>query len=119
MSARASRAEPAWPWLHLPDEPIGQRDAWRAAVRRGVELTEVVGGPGGIAEWLWARWSVLGRADTSAEDLRAVALGYRRELWLWLFGDRTWTQCCAGLIGRLRRRQPTHVREPAGHGERR
>ena len=33
----------------------------------------------------------------------AVAVEYRRELWLWLTGDHIWAQCCAGLIGRVGR----------------
>jgi hypothetical protein len=31
-------------------------------------------------------------------------LGYQREIWLWLAGERTWAQCCSGLIGRINRR---------------
>jgi len=116
MSAPVSRAENAWPWLHVPDEPIGRRDAWRRVVLDGTDLVDVICSPEGIAQWLWTRWSVLGRVGTSAEDLSAVTLGYRREVWLWLVGDRTWEQCCAGLIGRLRRRQPCCAREPARRG---
>lgn len=116
MTAPVSNHEAEWPWLHVPDEPTGRLDAWRAALQRGEELTAVVGGPDGIAEWLWPRWSVLGRTGMSAADLRTVALGYRRELWLWLVGDRTWAHCCAGLIGRLRRRQPRCAHEPVGRG---
>ncbi len=33
-----------------------------------------------------------------------IAAAYRRELWLWLAGERTWQQCCSGLLGRLERR---------------
>lgn len=90
--------------LHLPDEPVGRRQAWRSAVLDGGDLREVVGGPDGVARWLWSRWSVLGTVGMEADALSAVATAYRREIWLWLVGDRAWDQCCAGLIGRIGRR---------------
>jgi hypothetical protein len=37
-------------------------------------------------------------------DLNSVCKGYERELWLWLVGERTWTQCASGLEGRILRR---------------
>jgi hypothetical protein len=47
------------------------------------------------------------------EALGRIAADYRRELRLWLEGDRTWAQCCSGLIGRIARRAvdggPTEV----------
>lgn len=104
----------AAPRLHLPDEPA-HKVRWRDAAIGGTDLAEVVGGPGGIAEWLWQRWSVLRSAGMDAEALGAVVLGYRRELWLWLAGERTWVQCCAGLVGRLDRR--LRVDNPAAAGQ--
>lgn len=92
------------PRLHLPDEPIGRREEWRAAVLDGRSLADVVGGHESIARWLWARWSALESFGTREETFAAVVVGYRRELWLWLLGERMWKQCCAGLIGRLERR---------------
>lgn len=94
------------PRLHLPDEPTGRRDSWRRAVLDGVPLREVAGGADGVATWLWARWSVLAAAGVEADRFAELVVGYRRELWLWLIGDRTWVQCCAGLIGRVARRVP-------------
>ena len=46
--------------------------------------------------------------DLAIEAGRFVVLlgSYRRELWLWLMGERTWVQCCSGLIGRIERRLP-------------
>jgi hypothetical protein len=39
-------------------------------------------------------------------------LADRRELWLWLMGDRQWSQFVEGLTGRILRRLPaTRVRE--------
>lgn len=93
--------------LHVPDEPVGRRKTWRAAVLGGQDLAEVVAGPGGVARWLWARWSVLGSVGMDEEAIAGVATDYRRELWLWMVGDRAWSQCCSGLIGRIARRFPS------------
>jgi hypothetical protein len=90
--------------LHLPEEPACRRQGWRTAILEGKDPSEVVGGPDGIAGWLWARWTVLDAYGMGEEAFSAVVLGYRRELWLWLVGDRVWVQCCAGLIGRVARR---------------
>ncbi|MGH9086858.1 MAG: hypothetical protein ACRDYZ_01915 [Acidimicrobiales bacterium] len=94
------------PRLHLPDEPTALGERWRAAVLDGVPLPEVVGGSGGVAPWLWSRWSVLAARGMDEARFTEVVAGYRREVWLWLVGDRTWEQCCAGLIGRVGRRLP-------------
>jgi hypothetical protein len=93
-----------WPALHVPDEPIARREAWYAAVLDGAPIAEVVEGEGGVAEWLWGRWRVLASAGLDAKDFSTAVGGYRREIWLWLGGERTWAQCCSGLIGRLTRR---------------
>ncbi len=90
--------------LHLPDEPAGRREDWRAAVLAGTDLADVVGGDDGIASWLWARWSTLAAHGMAEPAFSAVVVDYQRELWLWLTGDRLWEQCCAGLIGRVGRR---------------
>jgi len=92
------------PSLHVPAEPEERRAAWLAAVLAGDDLADVVTGADGPARWLWARWRDLAGAGLAEESFVAIALGYRRELWLWLVGDRTWDQCCSGLIGRLERR---------------
>jgi hypothetical protein len=92
------------PVLHVPDEPTGRAQLWLATVLDGAELDEVLTGPEGVVDWLWTRWRVLTVAGVGEADLRAVVLGYRREIWLWLAGERTWAQCCSGLIGRISRR---------------
>ena len=91
--------------LHVPDEPVVQTQRWRSALHDGRDVDEVLGGDDGVTSWLWARW----RAPLTAAALGEDALGrivsdYRRELRLWLEGDRTWAQCCSGLIGRITRR---------------
>jgi len=90
--------------LHLPDEPIAKRAEWYRRVLDGEDLAQVVSAEDGVAAWLFSRWQVLERSGFGREAFAAQALAYRRELWLWLHGDRTWEQCCSGLIGRLERR---------------
>jgi len=103
IEPKATRSS-AFVHLHLPNEPAGQREHWRAAVLDGKDLSDVVGGHDGVAAWLWARWSTLNSQGMDQATFSAVAVGYRREIWLWLTGDRTWEHCCAGLIGRIGRR---------------
>jgi hypothetical protein len=107
MSTNGGEAAPgsAPAHLHLPDEPAGRREHWRAAVLDGKDLSDVVGGgDDGVAGWLWARWSTLAAHGMGEEAFSTVVVDYRRELWLWLTGDRLWEQCCSGLIGRIGRR---------------
>ena len=40
---------------------------------------------------------MLERAGIDRADFAGIVVGYRRELWLWLAGERTWEQCCSGL----------------------
>lgn len=92
------------PVVHVPDEPEVQAERWLAAVLGGQRLDEVLCGTGGVSEWLWSRWRVLGTSGLDQRGLDAIVIGYQREVWLWLAGERTWAQCCSGLIGRIRRR---------------
>ncbi|MHB1583444.1 MAG: hypothetical protein ACYCU7_15400 [Acidimicrobiales bacterium] len=90
---------------HLPDEPPARGD-WHAEVLGGAALEQVLVGPGGLAGWLWSRWQALGGAGWTPEGFAEVVVGYRREIWLWMAGERTWAHCCSGLLGRLERRRP-------------
>jgi hypothetical protein len=92
------------PALHVPDEPTVRAEAWLAAVLHGDELADVLRAEDGFIRWLWSRWSTLGRAGVTYDDFERIVLAYRREIWLWLAGERIWTQCCAGLLGRVGRR---------------
>jgi len=94
----------AAPSLHVPDEPTARRAEWLAAVHAGSDIGEVIGTEDGVAGWLWARWSSLGGAGVSYDDFTVMVLAYRRELWLWMAGERTWAQACSGLVGRISRR---------------
>jgi hypothetical protein len=91
------------PRLHVPSEPA-DKAIWYATVLGGTDLAQVVEGDGGIAGWLWDRWRVLGSVGLDRTSFIGLTLAYRRELWLWLAGERTWEQCCSGLIGRIDRR---------------
>ena len=102
----------AVPVLHVPDEPTVRAEGWRAAVLDGEDLESVLTGHDGVVPWFWARWRSLATAGLDEEDLGRIVLDYRREIWLWLAGERTWNQCCSGLIGRISRR--IAVRERAG-----
>jgi hypothetical protein len=90
--------------LHVPDEPTMRAEAWLAAVLDGGDLATVLGAEDGLVAWLWSRWSWLGPAGLTRGAFEQIVLGYRREIWLWLAGERVWTQCCSGLVGRVSRR---------------
>ena len=94
----------AAPVLHVPDEPVARAEDWLDAIHQGRELDEVLKGDDGVVPWLWSRWRSLGPAGLSEDELEKIVLDYRREVWLWLAGERTWAQCCSGLIGRITRR---------------
>lgn len=101
--------------LHLPEEPLVERERWRQLVEDGADWGKVVDGEGGPAAWLWDRWRALGAAGMDGDRFSAVVAGYRRELWYWLLGERQWVQVCSGLIGRVGRRLPA-VPAVAGSG---
>jgi hypothetical protein len=88
----------------MPDEPTARAQGWLTDILEGRELAAVLRAEGGFVEWLWSRWSALAQAGVSRAEFEGIVLGYRREIWLWLAGERIWTQCCAGLIGRVGRR---------------
>ena len=93
--------------LHIPDEPAVLADRWLEQVTEGREdLGKVLVGHDGLAAWLWRRWQSLSTFGVTEADVEAMMLAYRRELWLWLVGERTWTQACSGLLGRIERRIP-------------
>ncbi|HEY4929463.1 MAG TPA: hypothetical protein VIH95_09970 [Acidimicrobiales bacterium] len=93
--------------LEFPEEPeelrVGLRDAllaggdWRAGFSDDIC----------IGVWLWSRWQpVLEPAGCTREDFVEIVVSTRRELWLWLLGDRRWEQYVTGLAGRVARRLP-------------
>jgi hypothetical protein len=90
----------------MPDEPTARAETWLTAVLSGRDLASVLTGDDGFVDWLWSRWRFLATAGVSEAALADIVVGYRREIWLWLAGERTWAQCCSGLIGRVNRRMP-------------
>jgi hypothetical protein len=93
------------PVLHVPDEPLARGEEWwGAVVEHGRDLKAVLGEQDGLAPWLWSRWRSLASVGMGEDDLTRIVVEYRREIWLWLAGERTWAQCCSGLIGRIDRR---------------
>jgi hypothetical protein len=95
----------AVPVLHVPDEPTARAERWLTTVLDGQELESVIAdGDDGVTAWFWSRWRTLASVGLNEEQLGKIVLGYRREVWLWLAGERTWAQCCSGLIGRINRR---------------
>jgi hypothetical protein len=96
------------PDLPLPEEPVALRDRVRALVEREPERgAALIDGAAWIADPLWECWGPLLEAAgmSRARFLRVVA-GYRRELWLWVMGERVWAHSAGGLLGRVRRRLP-------------
>ena len=92
--------------LHLPDEPEALADEWLEDVANGRDLESVLLGESGLSAWLWRRWKTVSTQGFTEEDLAEVVRGSQREVWLWMAGERTWEQACAGLLGRIERRLP-------------
>ncbi|MEI8405720.1 MAG: hypothetical protein WCG96_10645 [Actinomycetes bacterium] len=90
--------------LHLPDEPTGLAEQWLDDVVDGQSLESVLLGESGLAAWLWRRWSTVADHGLTREDLESIVVASSRELWLWLAGERVWSQACSGLLGRVERR---------------
>jgi hypothetical protein len=88
----------------MPEEPAVRASVWLARVIDGQDLVTVLRAEDGFVEWLWSRWSALRQGGVTRDEFEGIVLGYRREIWLWLAGERLWTQSCSGLIGRVNRR---------------
>ncbi len=95
--------------LSLPEEPVELRRATRALVEQDPERGAAVLDDGAfLADPLWERWGpALEAAGLSRDRFGEIVAGYRRELWLWVMGERTWAQSAGGLLGRVQRRLPT------------
>jgi hypothetical protein len=103
------------PDLKLPEEPVALRLRTRALIEENPERgTAVVDAGSWIADPLWERWGpALERAGMDRDRFGGIVTGYRRELWLWVMGERTWAQSAGGLLGRVQRRLPARKH---GHG---
>jgi len=107
VTIRRLRARPLWSPTFDCTSPRSDdgASAWRDRVLEGVDLVEVVTGPGGVGDWLWSRWRVprfsRGHPGGPGHDRRwlppgAVAL---------LIGERT---VAAVLLGADRPDRPAH-----------
>jgi hypothetical protein len=96
------------PDLSLPEEPVELRARTRALVEQDPgQGAAVVDAGSFVADPLWERWGpALEAAGMDRDRFDGVVAGYRRELWLWVMGERTWAQSAGGLLGRVRRRLP-------------
>jgi hypothetical protein len=101
--------------LTIPPEPVDLRARARAQAEQAPErgLATVVEGRW-IADPLWEAWGPeLERGGLDRSRFGEIVTGYGRELWLWVMGERTWSQCASGLAGRVRRRLPIARAAPA------
>jgi hypothetical protein len=93
--------------LERPDEPSEMRFGLRDALLAGADWREGFSDDICIGLWLWERWRpALEPAGVDREAFIDVVMGYRRELWLWLVGERGWDPFVTGLAGRVARRLP-------------
>jgi hypothetical protein len=94
--------------LTVPAEPAALRARTRALAEQDPAGAAALLARGEwIADPLWRAWGpALERAGIGRERLVEIAVDYRRELWLWVMGERTWAQCAGGLAGRVGRRRP-------------
>jgi hypothetical protein len=102
------------PGLSLPEEPATLRRHTRALIQEDPERGRAVVDAGSwIADPLWERWGpALEAAGMERDRFDGIVAGYRRELWLWVMGERTWAQSAGGLLGRVQRRLPVPTRRP-------
>jgi hypothetical protein len=95
--------------VHLErlDEPVEMRRGLRDAILGGADWREGFSSDICIGVFLWERWRpALEPAGMDREAFVDVVVGYGRELWLWLMGERQWDPFVDGLAGRVNRRLP-------------
>jgi hypothetical protein len=98
------------PRLELPEEPVGIKNGLRDALLEGRNWRDGFSDDICFGVWLWGHWcSALEPDGMSREEFVDIVVGYRRELWLWLIGDRQWLPFVTGLAGRIIRRLPARV----------
>lgn len=96
------------PRLELPEEPLDVKASLRDSLLEGHDWREGFDDDICVAIWLWKLWQpALEPYGVSREDFFDHVTAHRRELWLWLIGDRQWLQFVTGLAGRVVRRLPS------------
>lgn len=95
------------PRLEIPDEPLELKTGLRDALLDGRDWRAGFSDDICIALWLWALWQPALEPDgMSREDFVDAVIADKRELWLWLMGERQWLGFVTGLAGRVTRRLP-------------
>lgn len=94
--------------LDVPPEPVALRHAMHQAVLAGHDWDVAFGGGLAVGAVLWDHWEGdLVGAGMDRAGFDTIVVGYRRELWFWFQGERTWRQAVEGLAGRVHRRLPS------------
>jgi hypothetical protein len=90
-----------------PEEPVELRDALRDALLEGRDWRDGMEEGLCFGNWLWERWRpALEPAGLTWDQFADALVANRRELWLWLMGERQWTQFLEAQAGRIIRRLP-------------
>ncbi len=98
------------PRLELPDEPLDLKAGLRNALLDGQNWRDGFSDDICIGLWLWGRWRpALEPNGFTREDFVDQVIANKRELWLWLMGERQWIQYLSGLAGRVIRRLPVTI----------
>ncbi|HLI74035.1 MAG TPA: hypothetical protein VKU86_09170 [Acidimicrobiales bacterium] len=94
--------------LERPEEPVDMRERLRDTLLAGPKTPDDrFADDMCLAVWLWGQWRpTLEPLGMHREAFVDVIVGYRREVWLWLQGERGWEQMLDGLGGRVARRLP-------------
>lgn len=106
MSAPPTSRRVSGVQLAVIPEPADLKRALRALAEENPgRAAELLIHPDEVAAHLWEWWAAdLGGAGMTREMFLDVVADYQRELWYWLWGNRTWAHCSQGLAGRLIRR---------------
>jgi len=90
--------------LERLEEPLRLRTKLRDLARTDAALAQSEANRL-FSAWLWRRWQPeLAPFGFSPRDLRRLLVADRRELWLWVMGDRPFAQLAEGVSGRVTRR---------------
>jgi hypothetical protein len=95
------------PRLELPDEPLEMKRGLRETLLAGADWRSEFSDDICVGLWLWRHWQpALEPRGYGREEFIDAVIAFRRELWLWLMGDRGWIPFVTGLAARVIRRVP-------------
>jgi hypothetical protein len=93
--------------LELPEEPVDIKVGLRDALLEGQNWRDGFSDEICIGVWLWGQWQpALEPNGMGREEFVDAVIANKRELWLWLIGERQWVQFVTALAGRIVRRLP-------------